>query len=711
MFHGLFQNCARPQYLVVPRVVLRWSLSSKNAKPPQATNSWRLLAFSRFRRVFSLALILAYLKFQYKPQTTPYNPKEGVVMSSLFPNPPAQAQPLPSFLDEAGEISKITDTVSHLLDLARVPSCHRGFIDSLLGAANGALDYFDCSDLNLSSRMRPNHDQLISDDGRKKFIQRCRAEFIEWQAQAKILLVEWQPGGQDKYGEKYCTRYRLPLLRVAAEVLASAKGSASWSMNDGGKYLERFIREKGMYAIHDLRKGIAKQERFNRPRESAEKYIKSSITYARKAAALSIDSKLTLLELAESIRALALAEDAINDNEGGVQICTPHKKVDSCPYSEEEEEYGQDTRGGLAALVRAAESVPNTTSDMPPRVSGLDAPGGGVQICTPLNDDFAAENQVSSVPLPSGGGVQICTPPPNAANKKVDCVPSPDAAFGAMSAFELIWADSSFKVGFKDEVQGALHSVQTLDGEKFRALLPSMILKAAAAGESFIVRPEACNLIQLDDLSSAALERIEPFAFLALETSPDNFQAWVSVSVENEARTALRRRLIAGLGADSGASGAMRWPGSLNCKPSRRLLDGSFPAVRLFWFSNHAGITPEQLDSAGLLAPEKIAPANPPRESTSSLPAADAPTRFPDYGRELAAASGDRSRADLRWCLLSLAWGWSRDQVGTELPRVSEKARARRAGGYVRQTVEAAARWLSNGGNTDGGNTDSALVH
>ncbi len=620
-------------------------------------------------------------------------------MSNLpFPQSTSPEPSQPDLKTEAGDISKITDLVSHLLDLARMPSCHRGFLDALIGAANGELDYFDCSDLHLSDRMRPDHSHITSDDGRKKFIQRCRAEFIEWQAQAKILLVEWQPGGQDKYGEKYCTRYRLPLLQVAAEVLASAKGSASWSMNDGGAYLQRYIREKGMYAIHDLRQGIAKQERFNRPKESAEKYIKSSITYAKKAAALSSDSIATLLELAESIRALALGEDTPNGVEN-----PPDKKVDSCPLIEEEE-YGQDTRGGLAALVRAGESALGVTSDIPPRVSCLDGPGGGVQICTPLNDDFAAENQVSSVPLPSGGGVQICTPPPHPANKKVDCVPSPDAAFGAMSAFELIWADSSFKVGFKNEVQGALHSVETLDGAKFRSLIPSLVARAAAAGESLIVRPEASNLIQLDDLSSDALERIEPFAFLALETSPDNFQAWLSVSVEGEGRAALRRRLIDCLGADSGASGAMRWPGSLNCKPSRRLLDGSFPAVRLFWFSNHAGITPEQLEVAGLLAPLKIAPANPPRESTSPLPAADAPTRYPDYARELAAASGDRSRADLRWCLLSLSWGWSRDSVAAELVRVSEKARARRAGGYIARTVEAAARWLSNGG-------DSALVH
>ncbi len=264
-------------------------------------------------------------------------------MSNLpFPQVTSPEPSQPDVKTEAGDISKITDLVSHLLDLARMPSCHRGFLDSLIGAANGELDYFDCSDLHLSDRMRPDHSHLTGEDGRKKFVQRCRAEFMAWQEEAKILLVEWQPGGQDKYGEKYCTRYRLPLLQVAAEVLAAAKGSASWSMNDRGAYLQRYIREKGMYAIHDLRKGIAKQERFNRPKESAEKYIKSSITYAKKAAALSSDSIATLLELAESIRQLAL------DNvEGGVQICPPHKKVDSCPLIEEEE-YGQeDTRGGV----------------------------------------------------------------------------------------------------------------------------------------------------------------------------------------------------------------------------------------------------------------------------------------------------------------------------------------------------------------------------
>jgi hypothetical protein len=190
-------------------------------------------------------------------------------------------------------------------------------------------------------------------------------------------------------------------------------------------------------------------------------------------------------------------------------------------------------------------------------------------------------------------------------------VPSPESARFALLGFELVGVDS-FKVGFKDESCGKLHSVATLDGAKFRSLIPSLVARAAAAGESLIVRPEASNLIQLDDLSSDALDRIQPFAFISIETSPENYQAWVCVSVTGAARDALRRRLIEGVGSDSGASGAVRWPGSLNCKPSRRCSDGSFPVVDVPWFRGDVVTTPEQLEVAGLLAPEKIAPVNPP---------------------------------------------------------------------------------------------------
>ena len=60
------------------------------------------------------------------------------------------------------------------------------------------------------------------------------------------------------------------------------------------------------------------------------------------------------------------------------------------------------------------------------------------------------------------------------------------------------------------------------------------------------------TLIQLDDLDSTKTDRIAAHAFMTLETSPGNFQAWVAVK---NAPEDLGRRLRKGAGADPTASG------------------------------------------------------------------------------------------------------------------------------------------------------------
>src|SRR5208337_3719648 len=62
----------------------------------------------------------------------------------------------------------------------------------------------------------------------------------------------------------------------------------------------------------------------------------------------------------------------------------------------------------------------------------------------------------------------------------------------------------------------------------------------------------------------AALPRLAPAVFLALETSPGNFQAWVAMPDAEDKDFA--RRLRKGTGADPTASGATRVAGSLNFK-------------------------------------------------------------------------------------------------------------------------------------------------
>ena len=82
---------------------------------------------------------------------------------------------------------------------------------------------------------------------------------------------------------------------------------------------------------------------------------------------------------------------------------------------------------------------------------------------------------------------------------------------------------------------------------------------ACLAGENLIIRPyapPAVVLVQLDDLEQQQLERVRSAAFLILQTSPGNYQAWVAVRGGDKDITS---RLKRETGADLSASGSA-WP-------------------------------------------------------------------------------------------------------------------------------------------------------
>src|SRR3954469_16269988 len=64
-----------------------------------------------------------------------------------------------------------------------------------------------------------------------------------------------------------------------------------------------------------------------------------------------------------------------------------------------------------------------------------------------------------------------------------------------------------------------------------RRKLSGMLDAAAATERNVIVRPQGpgVTFIQLDDLTTPQLPSLAPAVFLALETSPANFQAWVAL--------------------------------------------------------------------------------------------------------------------------------------------------------------------------------------
>src|ERR1700759_5625232 len=86
--------------------------------------------------------------------------------------------------------------------------------------------------------------------------------------------------------------------------------------------------------------------------------------------------------------------------------------------------------------------------------------------------------------------------------------------------------------------------------------MPGMIDAATAEQRNLIVRPHSCSVsfIQLDDLTAERLPRLAPAVFLALETSPGNFQAWLAMRGDEEKDFA--RRIRKGTGHGSYARGA-----------------------------------------------------------------------------------------------------------------------------------------------------------
>src|ERR1035437_10813707 len=62
--------------------------------------------------------------------------------------------------------------------------------------------------------------------------------------------------------------------------------------------------------------------------------------------------------------------------------------------------------------------------------------------------------------------------------------------------------------------------------------LPKLFPGAEARRNNIIIRPHGgkAQLVQLDDLDQAALSRVGDTAFLTLQTSPGNHQAWIVVS-------------------------------------------------------------------------------------------------------------------------------------------------------------------------------------
>lgn len=334
----------------------------------------------------------------------------------------------------------------------------------------------------------------------------------------------------------------------------------------------------------------------------------------------------------------------------------------------------------------------------------FDAPETASSCASPQRQDcdFPAENGESV----SRQADNLSYETPLQMSVKYDPEPEPRGqnmteALAAVGAFASVGV-TDFKIVMVDETKPRGENCTLAEDADTEALADAMaryLERNRERPESLAVRPaHARRLIQIDDAPPEVLERLAPFSFLQELTSPANGQAWLCLAdnfTGDEEFKTQRGRLLSPLkstGANGGAYGSTRWPGSLNKKPQRCYADGESPRVQLLRVQSGRVTSLAELDAAGLLAP--LPPKKTPeqvREIRSRLPKG-----WPSMD-EFLARHKDRSTAEFAWSCRALELGWPPYRVEQELSRIGAKARTRTRDNYVSETVTNAAQKVGIG--------------
>lgn len=218
--------------------------------------------------------------------------------------------------------------------------------------------------------------------------------------------------------------------------------------------------------------------------------------------------------------------------------------------------------------------------------------------------------------------------------------------------------------------------------------MPYLVASAVKRQNNVIVRPrvQGATCIQLDDLDKAKAQAVAPAAFLILETSPRNYQAWVTVA---DAPLGFTARLRRGAGADLNASGATRVAGTYNFKPKYA---PHFPIVRMAATRRGHIVSVADLETLGVVAPELIQAA----AIDTGRPGRGPARAWPSYQQCLDGApegpSGNPSRTsvDFVFCKIAASWGHSIEATAAKLMQESSKAQEN-GEAYAIQTAKRAA--------------------
>jgi hypothetical protein len=316
---------------------------------------------------------------------------------------------------------------------------------------------------------------------------------------------------------------------------------------------------------------------------------------------------------------------------------------------------------------------------------------------SPENDDLSEKKGDVNIPTnpPFTGTEYDPEPEPRGINLAEATAAADACASVGVEHVLVVWTDETLPVG---ENCGGTDEFKSI--AEFQADLPRLLKRNEQSPvESMAVRVRwkgETNLLQVDDCPPEVLETLAPYSFMQIATSPGNGQAWLAFSetLTQERYDELKRRLFTRLnptndkqGANGGAHGSVRWPGSLNRKPKRRYADGASPRVQLLSVQPGRKVSVAELDAAGLLAPP------PPKKTPEQVREIKGrlPSGWPDLDEFLHRHAGDRSRAEFAWSCRALEVGWPQYRVEEELAQIGAKARTRTRDAYITDTVTNAA--------------------
>jgi hypothetical protein len=527
---------------------------------------------------------------------------------SLFNVTAPEPVPLKS-TDVAEEIKQFnltTDAVNLILADVGCPSELRALIDALIGVAGRRLDnWFEATDRIIAERLEMS----------TKTVQRYRDELITWQESNGISFVEIKDNFTDDTGKRRGHFYKVHISRQAIETLQEAKVSKEWS-NPGSAFKEIIKRRRDN--LPDAPPRPSRRKRVLDTESIIQKNLKTVNT-------LLLDT-LRRLEKVEPGR-LARGNDS--------------------PFN-----LSQDVLGTIKSILEKLSNSPYGSDDDNEHVQH---PIQKVMDTEDLNT--AAAEEAACVPSKVYGGQNV----------QVDT----DDALRAVEAFESVGA-TTFDVTMIIEMARPKRDSyeKGLSANDLKDKL-NEYLERTKGMRSFMVRPRGAALIQVDDLTASMVESLKPFAFLVAETSKENFQAWLALpdGTDNETVKQTRSRLLLSVKADKGASGSMRWPGSINRKASRNAY-----RVRLVNVEKGLTVTEHELEAAGLLAPK-------PKEMRLTAPVSPANSRreFPSYEKCLASKNGNHSDADASFIWIATDRGFTADEAWAELERVAARPKLRRS--------------------------------